>query len=227
METYCITGASRGIGLNLVQTALANQHNVIATYRGQPTDALNALTENPNLTLHPLEVTDEESIAAFAKAMTGKTIDVLINNAGIIGPEQQDYDTLQAEPWLNAFAVNTVAPLMVSRALLPQLQAAKHPRLITISSQMGALNSDSTGMMAYRTSKAAVNKVMQLLSVELKDQGITVCPMHPGWVQTDMGGPNGDITPDVSAKGLLNVIEQLTPEQSGRFLTYEGKVHPW
>ena len=227
METVLITGASRGIGLELTRQFLDLGYNVISTYRGQPSAQLESLLSNKALMLHELEVTDEASISTLAAQLSNSNIDVLINNAGILGPTEQSMETVQPSEWLNTFAVNTVAPLMVCRALLPLMEASSNPRIVTISSQMGALSRESMGMYAYRSSKAAVNKVMQVLALELKPKGVTVCPVHPGWVKTDMGGQEADITAEESASGIVGLVQSMALEQSGTFFTWEGNEHNW
>ncbi|UMM04326.1 SDR family oxidoreductase [Vibrio campbellii] len=227
METVLITGASRGIGLELTRQFLALGYNVISTYRSQPSSQLESLLVNTALTLYELEVTDENSILELASKLSNCQLDILINNAGVIGPDEQSMELINSQDWLNTFAVNSIAPLMVSRALLSLLEASKNPRIITVSSQMGALNRESYGMYAYRSSKAAVNKVMQVLALELKTKGIVVCPVHPGWVKTDMGGRDADITVEESASGIVNLARKLTLEQSGKFLTWQGSEHVW
>ena len=107
------------------------------------------------------------------------------------------------------------------------MEVSSNPRIVTISSQMGALSRESMGMYAYRSSKAAVNKVMQVLALELKPKGITVCPVHPGWVKTDMGGQEADITAEESASGIVGLVQSMTLEQSGTFFTWEGNEHGW
>ncbi len=227
METVLITGASRGIGLELTKQLLALEYKVIATYRNAPSNDQMSLKDHGNLTLVELEVTNESSIKALSESLAGQKIDVLINNAGIIGPDEQDRDNVSAPSWLETFSVNSIAPLLVSRAIIPLMQEAPNPRIVTISSQMGALNRDAVGMYAYRSSKAAVNKVMQVMALELKEQGITVCPVHPGWVKTDMGGDEADITAQESAAGIIKLTQGLTLDQSGTFFTWEGDIHPW
>ncbi|WP_249199212.1 SDR family oxidoreductase [Photobacterium sp. GJ3] len=199
---------------------------MIATYRGQLSPALEDLSSSANLYLHPLEVTDEKAVQSFAASIADH-IDVLINNAGVIGPEDQSLTQVTEKDWLETFAVNTIAPLSISRAFLPHLKRSERPRIVTISSMMGSLSDEGTGMYAYRSSKAAVNKVMQVLSLELREDGITVCPVHPGWVQTDMGGANAEITPQASVAGIIALVDKLTLDMSGQFYTWEGKEHPW
>lgn len=226
METVVITGASRGIGLELTRQFIEAGFAVVASYRGKPSAELEALS-CVQLTLLELEVTSQSSIDQFARMLDQRSIDVVINNAGVIGADEQSMQSIDAQQWLDTLAVNTVAPLMVSRALLPMMKQSNNPRIITVSSQMGSLNPDSTGMYAYRSSKAAVNKVMQVLAVELKAQGVIVCPLHPGWVKTDMGGEEADITAQESAAGILKLVQQVTLEQSGTFFTWQGEVHDW
>lgn len=222
MQTVLITGAARGIGFELCRQFSAKGCHVIATCRGEVPEQLSQICQ-----VEALEVTSSASIEQLAKRLSNTPIDLLINNAGIIGPEKQSLNELDISGWLETFHINSIAPLTVSKALLPNLQLSKNPRIITISSQMGALNLASTGMYAYRSSKAAVNKVMQVLSQELKAHGISVCPMHPGWVKTDMGGSNADITAQASAQGIVEFAEQMTLANSGKFYTYKGDEHPW
>lgn len=226
METVLITGANRGIGLELSKRSLDSGKHVIATCR-QPDTAieLKALIEPSHI--HQLEVTDEADVDRLARSLSGQTIDVLINNAGIMGSERQSIDDMDYAAWLEAFNVNTLAPFRLIVALRDNLKNAMRPRAVTISSQMGSLNRKSKGSHAYRSSKAAVNKVMQVLSMELESDGIIVCPVHPGWVRTDMGGSAADISVEESGEGLFRLIDSMTMEHTGRFWTWEGKEHPW
>tara|TARA_Y100000592_G_scaffold95396_1_gene161829 strand:+ start:478 stop:1194 length:717 start_codon:yes stop_codon:yes gene_type:complete len=227
VETVLITGASRGIGLELTRQFLEQGYNVVSTYRNRASPELTALSKSASLNLYSLEVTDINSIAELANALSNLSIDVLINNAGVIGPDEQALETIELDGWMHTFAVNTIAPVMVSRALLGSLKKSSNPRIIAVSSQMGALSRQSTGMYAYRSSKAALNKAMQVLALELSDSGIIVCPIHPGWVKTDMGGPNADISVSQSAQGITNLVRNLKMKQSGKFLTWQGEEHAW
>lgn len=227
METVLITGASRGIGLELTKQFFELGYKVIATYRGKKTDELSNLTSHNNVLAYELEVTNEASISILSHKLRNITIDILINNAGIISPNNQQLEAIEVEGWLNAFAVNTIAPLLVSRALLENLKLSKKPRIITISSQMGSLKSEGTGLYAYRSSKTAVNKVMQLMSLELKEFGVAVYPVHPGWVKTDMGGAEADISVQESASGIVALANNLSIEQTGQFFNWEGNLVEW
>ncbi len=228
METVVITGANRGIGFELTRRFLQADAKVIATCRN-PGDAsaLNALSAEGRLDLFPLELTDGASVSAFCAGLSGRRVDILINNAGIMGGERQSLEKMDYAAWLRAFEVNTLAPFRMATALLGNLKRAERPRIVTLSSQMASLARKSTGSYAYRSSKAALNKVMQVLALELTADGIIVCPVHPGWAKTDMGGPAADITAQESAAGLFDLIGSLTQEQSGRFWTWQGEEHPW
>lgn len=228
MQTVLISGANRGIGLHLVKHFLAAGWRVVATCR-QPdsAEALKALA-GASLQVLQLEVTDERSVRTLVAALEGCAIDVLINNAGIMGPAQQGVRDMDFDGFLQTLAVNSVAPLRVSAALLPNLKLTQRPRIITISSQMGAFGLDmGPGHIAYSSSKSAVSKVMQLMAKELAADGIIVCPVHPGWVKTDMGGPNAMLDPADSAAGLFKLIDGLQQQDSGHFWSWEGREHVW
>ena len=228
METVLITGANRGIGLGLVKRYLGLGNCMLAVCRS-PKNAsqLNSLSCD-NLKVFEADVADDEMVARLAQTLAGQRIDILINNAGVIGGDQQSIDDMNYATWLNAFAVNTLAPFHMITALRKNLQLSKNARAISISSQMGSLLRDgSPGYYAYRSSKAALNKVMQVLALELRGDGIIACPIHPGWVRTDMGGPQAEISVDESSGGIVKLIASLTMEHSGRFWTWDGREHPW
>jgi len=228
MENILITGANRGIGLQLTKRFLGSGSNVFGTCRNpELATELAALGESASLTIHKLEVSDGESVGRLSDELRHQTIDVIINNAGIMGGDRQSIDDMDYSAWIEAFEVNTIAPFRLITALRSNLQQSKRPRAVTLSSQMGSLNRKSKGSHAYRSSKAAVNKVMQVLSMELEADGIVVCPVHPGWVRTDMGGNTADISVEESGAGLFQLINSLTMEQSGRFWTWEGEEHAW
>ncbi len=228
METILITGANRGIGFELVKCFLNVGNHVIATCRDlDKATELNALSDNSRLEIQLLEVTSQASISALVSKLGNRSIDVLINNAGKMGELNQSLESIDYDDWLVAFQVNTLAPFRITVSMRNNLNKSAYPRVITLSSQMGSLNRKSKGFFAYRSSKAAVNKAMQVLALELKEDGIIVCPVHPGWVRTDMGGTNADISAEESAAGLLKLISSLKMEHTGRFWTWEGKEHPW
>ncbi|MFM9973397.1 MAG: SDR family oxidoreductase [Beijerinckiaceae bacterium] len=227
MTTLLITGANRGIGLALAEACIARGDRVIAMVR-DPFRLPEILKQSPReqVVVIGMEVTDDRSVARAAAALK-EPIDVLVNNAGIMGPDRQTALDTDFAGFAQTLAVNTIAPLRVSQAFLPHLRQSKVPRILTISSQMGALSRESSGSVAYRASKAAVNKVMQTLAMELKPEGITVAVAHPGWVQTDMGGQGADITATESAAGLMVLIDRLSIQDTGQFFRWDGSMHPW
>lgn len=232
METVLITGANRGIGLELVKILLREGRKVIATCRSPETAVdlrglVSDMGTDKTLDIQQLEVTDSTSIDSLRAKLSGVRVDVLINNAGVKGSEHQSLKHMDIDAWRHTFEVNTIAPFQVSMALLENLKFSSRPRIITVSSQMGALSRAGSGVYAYRSTKAAVNKVMQLMAKDLDSEGIIVCPIHPGWVQTDMGGPSADITVNESASGIVALMDSLTKEQSGRFWNWNGEEHPW
>lgn len=228
METVVITGANRGIGLALCQTFLGAGWQVVAACREpEAAQELQALA-GPALRVLPLDVRSQKSVHAFSAALGNVPVDVLLNNAGVMGGEHQGLEDIDYGAWLLALDVNTLGPHRVTHALLPNLRQAKGARVITISSQMGAFGLDMEhAPYAYCSSKAAASRVMQIMAKDLKPEGIIACPVHPGWVQTDMGGPNATITPQESARGLFRLITSMDLSYSGRFWTWEGKEHVW
>jgi NAD(P)-dependent dehydrogenase (short-subunit alcohol dehydrogenase family) len=228
--TFLITGANRGIGLELTRQAVAREDHVIATCR-RPDDA-GALRElrgrHPeSIEVHELDVASDGSVATLVATLGDRAIDVLINNAGIYGGDAQTLTDTDYAAWSETLAVNTLAPFRVTAALLPALRRSHRPRVLTVSSEMGSLAGKSTGAYAYRSSKAAVNKVMQVLAEELRNEGIAVILAHPGWVSTDMGGCSAPVSPQESAGGLLALVDRMTLEDSGRFLAWTGEELPW
>ena len=228
--TLLITGASRGIGLETVRRFLDDPDwQVIATCRdpGAASD-LRALQarHGTRLELHALDVGDGDAVARLADVLAGRPVDVLLNNAGVMGAHLSLED-LDFDGWLAEVNVNTLGPMRLALALRPNLVLSKNPRIVTISSQMGSMARPRGGSYAYRSSKAAVNKAMQGLALDLADEGICVVAVHPGWVRTDMGGGGADISVEESAAGIYRLTRDLTLADSGRFLTYRGEDHPW
>lgn len=230
MSTVLVTGANRGIGLALTAAYAQRGDTVLACCRA-PNDAaqLQTLTKRHPVTVLSLRVDDAESVAALARQLASATLDVLINNAGVSGGplESQTATTMDFGAWAEAFAVNTMGPVRVMHALLPQLQRARSPKVVSITSQLGALSLDLTLAYGYSATKAALNKFMRLAAIDLKPRGIAVGLIHPGWVKTDMGGPGAQITPATSAAGIVKVVDELTLDTTGRFWKWNGRPHDW
>ena len=223
MQTVLITGAARGIGLELCRAYQAAGFHVIATVR----NIVEAKKLLPQAELIECEVTDPASVSDLQKQMQGKTIDILINNAGILGSDRQTSTDMDFDGFLEILAVNTVAPLRIVQAVLPALRRAKQAKVATISSNIGSFSTASSDRMAYRASKAAANKIVQCLATDFRPMGIAVASLHPGWVKTDMGGTSADITPTQSAQGIKAVMDKLTLSTTGRFWNYDGSELKW
>jgi NAD(P)-dependent dehydrogenase (short-subunit alcohol dehydrogenase family) len=229
MSNVLITGANRGIGLELTKQYAAAGDRVFAFCRSpESAKALNALSRDSGgrLTVHRMDVGDEDSIRAAAASLGDQPIDILINNAGIRGGEKQSLKHIDTADWLEAFKVMTIGPFRVVQALLKNLERADNPKIVTITSQMGAMAWPMGGSFAYTSAKAGVNRVMRSLAIDLKDRAI-VALIHPGWVRTDMGGQQADITPEESAAGIRNVIASLSKADSGKFYKWTGELHAW
>ncbi|KEO90223.1 hypothetical protein EH31_09035 [Erythrobacter longus] len=228
METVLISGANRGLGLALAQKFAEAGWKVIAGCRNPAqATALTALQEGHDIQICKLDVTNPDDIAALAQQLGDEPLDVLINNAGILDANRNDLSSIDYDEWQAIFATNSMAPVRMSLALKDNLKRSPNPRIVTVSSEMGSLNQNLEGAIAYRTSKAAVNKAMQVLATNFASDGITVVPIHPGWVRTDMGGPQAAISPKESAEGIFLLASGLNNEMSGRFWTWAGTEHPW
>lgn len=229
MQTVLITGSNRGIGLELARRYAAAGDHVLACCREPAKAAALQALGGKNVTVCGVHVADGASVAALARQIGDRPIDVLINNAGMAGPamQKQSLAEMDFDSWAETFAVNTMAPFRMLQTFRKNLAAGSNPRAVTITSQMGAIAWPYPVMYAYCSSKGAVNKVMKMASEELKKEGITVLLVHPGFVKTDMGGPNAEITPEESAAGIVAVIEQASLATTGSFFKWNGEVHPW
>jgi NAD(P)-dependent dehydrogenase (short-subunit alcohol dehydrogenase family) len=228
MAVVLITGANRGIGLALVKAYAGRRDKVFACIRAtSDRDDLDAFARaQPNwVEIIEMDVSDPAQIGRVRRKLEAEPIDVLINNAGIGGPERQSAADMDFDGLEETLRVNTLAPLRVALAFLPNVKAARG-RIITVSSQMGATGA-SSDHLAYRVSKQAVNRLMRGLATELKPLGIPVLIVHPGWVKTEMGGEGAQLSPEDSAANLLKLIDKLDIASTGRFLAWNGKELAW
>ena len=229
MAVVLITGANRGIGLALVKAYAGRRDKVIACIRATSDryELDEAVKATPKwIEVIEMDVADAAEIGRARRRLEAEPIDVLINNAGIGGPERQSATDMDFDGLLETLNVNTIAPLRVATAFLPNVKAAKG-KIITLSSQMGQVQSASSDSLAYRVSKQAVNKLMRGLATELKPLGIPVLIVHPGWVKTDMGGEGAQLTPEDSAAQLQKLIDKLDIASTGKFLAWNGKELAW
>jgi NAD(P)-dependent dehydrogenase (short-subunit alcohol dehydrogenase family) len=222
-----ITGTNRGIGLEFTRQLLERGDVVEAAAR-EPSEELLRLHDRfgDRLRLHRCEVTDGASVAAFGQAVCHGPLDLLINNAGVLG-EWESLEKMDLGDLLRTVDINAVGPLRVTRAMLPALRSARG-KVAHLSSRMGSIGDNgSGGAYAYRMSKVALNMAARSMAIDLRPEGIRVVTLHPGWVQTAMGGPEAPTPVDESVRGLLRVIDGLSFEQSGHFLDSNGAEVPW
>ncbi|MDR3496034.1 MAG: SDR family oxidoreductase [Ancalomicrobiaceae bacterium] len=231
MAVVFVTGANRGIGLALTYALADRGDTVLATARvpdKAPDLKRMAALPDKHIEIFTLDVTDPASIAAVKAQLGNRPIDILINNAGVIGPERQSLADMDYDGWLKTFEVNTLGPFRVLQALIDNLQAAGNAYVMTITSRMGSFTaSRGSDRLAYRASKAAINKVMQSVAADLAALNIAVAVAHPGWVQTGVGGRNADISAEQSAAGLIHVIDRMSITRSPRFVNYDGSNITW
>lgn len=231
MPSTLITGANRGLGLEFARQYLANGWQVYAACR-DPSSAseLRQLADpsDHKLQIIALDVTDPASVKAAAVELDRHAIDLLLNNAGVMGARGQTIGNIDYETWAKVLDANTMGPMRVSEAFVDHVARSERKLIVTLTSGMGSLaDNTSGGSIAYRSSKAAVNMVMRSLAIDLAPRGITCVVVNPGWVQTDMGGPNATITPAESVTRLRRLIETLGPAQSGKFFNHDGREYAW
>ena len=224
---FVVTGTNRGIGLEFVKQLTARGEQVDATAR-DPGDAaeLQALARpGVRLRIHRLDVAVDASVDAFAAQLPTGPVDVLINNAGVSGAKGGEL--IDPPDILRVLNVNAVGTLRVVRALLPRLRVGKGKKIINLTSKLGSIAEATGGRYAYRSSKAALNMVTRLLAEDLRAEGFLTVALHPGWVQTRMGGTAAPVPPEQSVRGMLRIIDTLTAEQSGLTFDFQGRDIPW
>lgn len=228
MATVAITGAGRGIGLELTRQHVAAGDRVLALVRTPAGAAVLCdlvTSSGGKLSVHAMDVADDASVKAGAADSGNDAIDVLYNVAGVTGPESAELESADWDAWDETFRIMVQGPLRVLQAFLPRLGAGS--KVINITSQLAASTWPYGGLYAYAGAKAALNRVMRSVAIDLKDRRVIVGLVHPGWVQTDMGGDGADITPVESATGIRQVAADWTLERTGDFLKWNGETHPW
>ena len=212
-----VTGCNRGIGRALCEAALNRGWRVTGTAR--------AFTDLPDVDLIECDL---ENVARLDEVFAGLVpLDVLINNAGEIGPVRQSPLDMDFAGFRRTLTTNTLAPLAVAQACLPALRQRRGSRILSLSSQMSWMGYRKSDRIAYRASKAALNKVMQGLATELEPEEITVALVDPGWVRTDMGGSEAEEDPMEVAKGILSLAEGLDIKDTGKFFRFTGEERPF
>jgi NAD(P)-dependent dehydrogenase (short-subunit alcohol dehydrogenase family) len=223
-----VTGANRGIGLELTRQLIARGDSVEAGARNP--DAAKELRAL-GCRIHALDVTDPASVAAFGRAIDGG-VDLVINNAGYYGGKGQSLRQMATDfafdDIVRTFDINAVGALRVSIAMLPHLRRGSAKKLVHITSGMGSIEDNTSGgFYAYRMSKTALNMLSKSLSVDLRNEGIISVVINPGWVQTDMGGSSAPTPVVDSARAILERIDEVTLDHTGEFINWKGNRYPW
>ena len=229
-ETILITGANRGLGLEFIRQFAPDSKRIIACCRNPArANELNQIAAHSGgvVQTRVLDVTDAARIKVLAAELADQPIDLLLNNAGVMGPwlagGVQDVDA-----WRQVLEVNTIAPLIMVESLLHSVARSKRKLIVNISSKMGSIgDNQSGGGYLYRSSKAALNAVMKSVAIDTAERGVTVLLLHPGWVTTDMGGPKGLIDAVTSVTGMKSIIDRADSSLAGQFLNYDGAQIPW
>mgnify|MGYP003634689590 CR=1 FL=1 len=232
MKTVLITGANRGIGLEFVRQYAMDGWRVLACSRDpKKADALNSLATQYSKTIvvHALDVANHQQIEQLSEMLISESIDLLINNAGIYPSARTDsFGNTNYDAWACAFQINTMAPLKMAELFMRQVTRSGMKTIVAITSKMGSVADNSRGgSYVYRSSKSAVNIVVKSLAIDLKASNVTAILLHPGWVRTDMGGPNGLISTEQSVTGMRSVLSNLTLADSGKFFAFDGQIVPW
>ncbi|MFT4551895.1 MAG: NAD(P)-dependent dehydrogenase (short-subunit alcohol dehydrogenase family) [Chlamydiales bacterium] len=231
MPTVMVTGANRGLGLEFSRQYLGKGWKVLATCR-EP-EAAKTLQDlhsefGDSLRVYSLDLSKQNDIEELKKEIEGEALDVLINNAGVYYGRSQSFGDINYDDWEKTMQVNLMAPVKMAEVFLENLLKGEKKCLVNITSLMGSItDNQGGGSYLYRSSKAALNAVIKSISIDLKNQGVIATVLHPGWVKTDMGGPNALISPEESIQGMCKVIDQLTLEKSGKFFRYDGNEIPW
>ena len=223
-RTVLITGANRGIGLELSRQYSAAGWHVIGTAR-KPESApeLSALGAE----VMQLDVTDPGSAERLSRELGARPVDLVINNAGIL-PMMRSLEEVDMDAFERAMDVNALGPVRVTRAVLSNLRAGQLRKIVNITSTLGSIARNTSGSFyGYRESKAALNMFTKSLAADLGPEGFTCIVLHPGWVRTDMGGPNAPTTVQDSVRGIRRVIDGLTTADNGSFFSFEGERMPW
>lgn len=230
MATILVTGANRGLGLEFIKHYLDRGDHVIGTFRDKHSsgELIQMGVTYDKLEIISLDVSSEKSLKTFPNLLGDIAIDIFINNAGVYGPRNSSFKHVDIETWIPALKINTIAPIILTQLIIDNLKKGSKKKLIYITSKMGSIDDNSGGgSYVYRSTKAALNAVVKSLSIDLKSEEMIVALLHPGWVQTDMGGPNGLIDKNTSVSGMIKVIDGLERSESGCFLDYTGSDIPW
>ena len=231
MPTAFVTGANRGLGLEFARQYAADGWDVLAAARDPGrADALRELADGSGgrVEVVKLGVADGAEVARVSRDLGGRPIDLLVNNAGVWGGERQHLPEIDFAEWLRTLDVNTLGPVRMSLALLPNVEAGRGRKIVALTSGLGSIGDNTSGRYyAYRSSKAGLNAAFRSLALDLKDRGVAVAVLSPGWARTDMGGPNATLSAAESVSDLRRVIGGLDLRRSGGFYNVDGSSLPW
>ena len=236
MPVVLITGTNRGLGLEFTRQYCAAGWQVIATCRDPAASPeLAALQrEHAGLELHALDVADFATIDQLATKLTGRAIDVLLNNAGVFGPQpladrdpRQTFGSMDYDIWASVLRVNLMAPMKMAEAFIEHVAASQQKKIVAISSGEGSIERTKGSIYAYRTSKAALNMLMRNLGRDLAARGVITAAFCPGWIRTRMGGAYAPLEAPPSIEGVRGLIDRLSPETTGQFWLWSGEPLPW
>jgi len=223
MKSVVVTGANRGIGFELAKQLLDSGFRVYATYRSEMGGL--ASLSNQNLSIHQMDVRDPAGIDNLSNSIEGK-IDLLINNAGVADGRWQSISEIDMQHALEVIEINSIAPVLITQKLLNQM--SDDSTIVMMSSLMGSISDCMSGRSyAYRASKTALNMFSIAMKNELQTQGVSILILHPGWVETDMGGPNATVSPEQSVSGMIERINEHNLSMSGRYVQYDGTPIEW
>jgi NAD(P)-dependent dehydrogenase (short-subunit alcohol dehydrogenase family) len=229
MPSILITGANRGLGLEFARQYAAAGWQVYAGCRKPAAaDALQRIAAGGNVKILQLDVADAASVRDAAAAVGDAAIDILLNVAGIAGKPNQRIGNVDYDSWRRVLEVNTLGPMRVVEAFVDNVARGGGKLIVTITSGMGSLaDNTSGGSIAYRTSKAAVNMLTRSLAIDLRPRGIACLVVNPGWVRTDMGGPNATLTPEQSVSAMRRLFDGFGIGDTGKFYNWNGREYPW
>ena len=226
-----ITGANRGIGLEMVKYSMQQRWRVFACCRNpHNADSLFKLAKlsNGKISVHIADMTELSTLQALSYELRNDPMDMLINNAGIYGSDKNTFGAVDVDSWLQTFQVNSIAPLKMVEAFSEQLLMGNRKLVACMSSKMGSMADNGYGnSYIYRSSKAALNAVVKSLSIDLKERGVITVALHPGWVKTEMGGPDAEISTRECVEQIFSNLSSLTIDDSGRFIDIDGSDIPW
>ena len=232
MPTVLITGSNRGLGLEFAHQYGSAGWKVLACCRTSSPE----LEAIENVKIYRLDVTDHARIEALAAKLEGTSIDILINNAGVNGQasmkdrsrETQAFGNTDYESFMQTLRVNLFGPMKMAESFVEHVGASEQKRIANVTSFYGSIASNKTGAFySYRASKSGLNAITKSMAIDLKNRGILTVALHPGWVATDLGGPNASIGPDESVSGMRKVLAALTESDSGKMIAYTGDVVPF